>query len=347
VFCAAILQGGPVVAEDLLVFEADGGAMGPRGLYTVDTETGAIALRTTVAATHNVASMAIQTFSGDIWGIDPSNNRVVLVDPHGGALTSIGFLNGVASVADITFESNGALWAMERNAPTNIYVINLHSFTPSLIGTTTHARAGLTWLDDRLYAFSLDGALYEIDPNTGIDTLIGGGGIVARVGDAAAGANGMLYITDFSGEVFEIDPATGAAALINSTGNGDGLLGVVRSNIPEECLKLTNTGLTGGSATTWTVRSATPGQKIALVYGMQPGAVDVNGFLGYCAAIGIAGVNASKTIGHPKSADVNGEVQWTRTIPINLVDERLLTQVIGRDTCPDDCQSNILDQTVQ
>ncbi len=103
--------------------------------------------------------------------------------------------------------------------------------------------------------------------------------------------------------------------------------------------------LVAGSAADWAVSGATAGEQVAIVYGFSPGSTVVNGFAGYCASFGIAGVNQNRVL-CTKSADGGGNILCTKKIPSGMRGRRLLTQAAERNTCRDECMSNLDDQTI-
>jgi hypothetical protein len=115
---------------------------------------------------------------------------------------------------------------------------------------------------------------------------------------------------------------------------------------PSDCLSLGVDQLIGGARTTWTLSNGTPNATAAIVYGTAPGSTNVNGFAGYCASFGIKGVNQSKLICQ-KRFDGAGQFTCAKPIPVNLVGKQLLFQGAQKDTCPDQCMSNLLDLVVQ
>ncbi len=111
------------------------------------------------------------------------------------------------------------------------------------------------------------------------------------------------------------------------------------------CLTLAVDPLVAGSSASWNVSDATAGEQVAIVYGFAPGSTIVNGFAGYCASFGIQGVNQNKVI-CTKAADGAGNATCTKKIPAGVKGRRILSQAAERNTCPDECVSNLDDQTV-
>jgi len=115
---------------------------------------------------------------------------------------------------------------------------------------------------------------------------------------------------------------------------------------PTDCLGLEVDQLVGGASSTWTITDPLGSNAtVALVYGFQDGATNVNGQFGYCASFGIKGVSQSKLLCQGKLSA--GVKTCKKPIPVSAVGKRVLTQAAMRDTCPDQCMSNVLDMTVQ
>ncbi len=113
----------------------------------------------------------------------------------------------------------------------------------------------------------------------------------------------------------------------------------------QDCLTLTVDPLVGGSSADWTVSGATPGEQVAMVYGLNDGNTSINGFAGYCATFGIQGVNQNRVI-CTKSADGAGNATCTKKVPAGMSGRRVLSQAAERNTCPDECVSNLDDQVI-
>ncbi len=115
---------------------------------------------------------------------------------------------------------------------------------------------------------------------------------------------------------------------------------------PTECLGLEIDKLVGGGTSTWTITDSLGSNAVvALVYGTAPGSTSVNGFAGYCATFGIKGVNQNKLVCQGRLT--SGVKTCKSFIPTNFVGRQVLTQAAMRDTCDDECMSNLLDLVVQ
>jgi hypothetical protein len=255
-------------ASDLIYFEEDGGGGGPRGLYDLTSSTGVSSLRVTVGGSERLFGLATHPTGGTVYGVDPLRNDIFTVDVTTGAVAFVVSLNGVSTVADITFDpATGQLYGAERNSPLRLYTIDLATGNVVTIGQMPNVRSGLTFAPNGLlYGFALDGTLYRVDKTTAAETLIGGGGGPGLTEDATARSDGALFLTDFDGDLFQVDPTTGASTFVGNSGSGNGLLGIIP------------TGSGGGGCPTTvaaveTVRLGTPPNPAALLPGLTSGPV--------------------------------------------------------------------------
>jgi len=245
---------------DVVYFEENGGTGGGRGLYDFVSATGTSSLRASVGGSERLFSMAVDA-GGAVFGADPATDNLYLVDLTTGTVTFLVGLVGTATVADITFDPiSGQLYASERNAPLNLYTIDLGSGVATIVGTMTSVRSGLTFAPDgTLFGCALNGTLYVVDPLTAAETLVGSGGAgsLTLVEDGTVRPDGTIFVTDFDGDVFAIDPVTGIKTFAGTSGLGSGLLGIV----PEPM----------AAAAVEVVRLGNPPNPMALMPGLTSG----------------------------------------------------------------------------
>jgi hypothetical protein len=223
----------PALAQDLIYFEEDGGAAGPRGLYNFDSATGISTLRTAVDGAQRFFGLEVQPSTGRVFATNVPATPCTLwnIDTDTGQATLIGSINN-DTIADITFDpTDGRMFANNRNSPYRLYTIDPATAAPTLIGTTTDdARCGLVFSPTgQLYGFSIDGRLAQVDKTTGATTVISAAGVPAgfTVEDSTFTPDGRLFITMFSGHIYQVDLATGAQTLVGTSGSGTGLLGII------------------------------------------------------------------------------------------------------------------------
>ncbi len=121
--------------------------------------------------------------------------------------------------------------------------------------------------------------------------------------------------------------------------------GAMNGDILIDCLELQVSTLVAGLAATFDVSDATPGERVAIVYGFQPGTTVVNGVAGYCATFDIQGVRANRLICQ-RNADGAGNLSCRLNIPGSARGIRLLSQAAERNTCDEECVSNLDDQVI-
>jgi subtilisin family serine protease len=114
---------------------------------------------------------------------------------------------------------------------------------------------------------------------------------------------------------------------------------------PSDCITLSVANLVAGQSATWTVTGVTPGVRAAVVWGTQGGTTNVNNYAGYCCTFDIQGVNNSKLIGQP-TANGGGVATVSKSVPNNVSGLKVLMQAAEQNTCPNECVSNLLSETI-
>ncbi len=116
---------------------------------------------------------------------------------------------------------------------------------------------------------------------------------------------------------------------------------------PSDCLTLAVDNLVAGDTASFSISNGTPGAKVVTAYGTAAGETKVTGFGGYCATFGIKGVNQNKVLGGlNRSFDGAGEASFNQNIPSGAAGTDVLFQSAERDTCDDECMSNLVEMTV-
>ncbi len=163
------------------------------------------------------------SFSGNLDSINPAT----------GAISVIG-ATGLGNLAGVTGELNGTVYATDLN--NNLYTINTSTGASSLIGPTglppcpfltnpaEVSDEALFTVGGKLYA-TFDGynlntmalvdapKLYQINPTTGVATLVGP---TAFQIDAAVEVNGTVYALTGFNQVLTLDLSTGNTALVGN-----------------------------------------------------------------------------------------------------------------------------------
>jgi streptogramin lyase len=236
----ALILAAPAAADDLIYFEENGGAAGPRGLYNFDSATGLSTLRVAVPGTQRFFGLEVQPSSGRVFAtsVPETPCRLWNLDVDTGAATFIGNINNV-TIADIAFDpTTGRLYGMDRNTPYGFYSIDPATGTPTFIGNSSDAaRCGLVCdPSGQLFAFSINGILARVDKNTGAATVVGGAPVPAStLEDATFGPSGHIFFTTFDGQIWRSDPTTGLQSFVGMSGSGTGLLGIIAAPGPAPC----------------------------------------------------------------------------------------------------------------
>ncbi len=220
---------------------------------------------------------------------------------------------------------------MISRSSTSEYIFSTKPGTTGCRGKVVGAHAG-------------PGDLYDIDVSNGSSTMIYNGEFFNNCGFAYDADTALYWMIDWSGNMFTFDPSNGYARTLVLSGLGahDAL---TSAGPAVSCLTLVVDPLVAGQSASWNVSGATAGEQVAVVYGFGPGSTVVNGFAGYCASFGIKGVNQNKLI-CTKAADGNGDLSCKKSIPAGVRGQRVLSQAAERNTCPDECVSNLDDQVV-
>ncbi len=114
----------------------------------------------------------------------------------------------------------------------------------------------------------------------------------------------------------------------------------------DDCLVMKNTTLISGEVGSWKIGGFEPGDHFAIVWGTKLGSTPVKNVQNYCANFGIAGVSTKRILGQG-TADSFGTGYMDRKIPNGTSGLTVYTQAAKRDTCPDECTSNVVESTIQ
>ncbi len=177
------------------------GPTGPATLYTIDSTTGAA---TPVGATgfNRVGAIDFNPLNGMLYGIgvDPvsTNFDLITINTATGLATAVGpfggGITGFVGVADMSFRSDGTLYAIDGLA--TVYTVNTSTGAATPIGGPQSLPFG------NALAFSLSDTLYKVDNEAAyiVNQTHGSGTFVSLINypDSEDRANGM-----------DFDPATG------------------------------------------------------------------------------------------------------------------------------------------
>jgi hypothetical protein len=116
---------------------------------------------------------------GTLYGAGPDSPDVYTVDPHTGGLTTIASLpDGYSSSGDLAVVGNALLLSTTRTGQSDSLArIDLTSSAVSIVGTTGYSCIyGLASYRTRLFGFTCDGEVIQIDPTTAASTFLAGPG---------------------------------------------------------------------------------------------------------------------------------------------------------------------------
>lgn len=164
------------------LFATTGG--GSSTIYTVDPKTGAILTSVShpFGALNGLAFDAEDNLFGTQVGGPEESSELVRVNTATGALTTIGS-TGFFIIGGLAFDDSGRLFGItssNQSTPPNLLTINTDTGQVSVIAATDIPSEASSLEFDatgRLLTGASDGNLYEIDPETGVSTLIGPMGI--------------------------------------------------------------------------------------------------------------------------------------------------------------------------
>jgi len=248
----------------------------------------------------------------------------------------------------MAMEQGGPIYAINDEGfgnPDVLYTIDPNTGASSFVGTTNHASIqGLAFgINGRLFAWDGNDGLLTVNTSNGVSTDVNGGvGGTFDIQCLASGPNGRMFAARDA--LFEIDLTDGSFTMIGSGGYSD-VRGIEFTTPASDCLTLEVQNLVAGQKATFKVTGAADGEHVAVVYGLQLGSTIVNGAFGYCATFGIKGVSQAKLVVQGNIS--GGSFVGQKSIPNGAAGLTVHFQAAQRNTCPDECMSNLVTQTVQ
>jgi hypothetical protein len=229
---------------------SEGLAVGPNGslftiaynsdLYSINPATGAFALvgptglgdcTTLSSPCGPTSSLTLGSANGNIYATD-FQNRIYSVNPLTGAATLIG-PTGIPPIPFVPASLNA-------NGTINFYEAALFGAGGKLYATFDALVFDLT--TSSVASIAVAPALYQIDPSTGVATVIGPTDLsIAGV----AGGNGTQYAFNIlKGQVLNLDVATGNTSFVSNTDPTAGTIRGAASAVPEPAsIALTAVGI--------------------------------------------------------------------------------------------------------
>lgn len=333
----AVGVAGVVNADDILAVAWSGNT------YTIDSTTGSGSL----LAGSGFSSLNSMAADGSGIFYSASGPSLITIDQTTGLGTFVGD-TGLLSVRGMAMEQGGPIYAINDEGfgnPDVLYTIDPNTGASSFVGTTNHASIqGLAFgTNGRLFAWDGGAGLLTVNISNGATTDVNGGiGGSFDIQCLASGPNGRMFAARDA--LFEIDLSDGSFTTIGSGGYSD-VRGIEFTGPPADCLTLEVQNLVAGQKATFKVTGAADGEHVAVVYGLQPGSTIVNGTFGFCATFGIKGVSSSKLVVHGNIS--GGSFIGQKSIPAGTVGLTVHFQAAQRNTCPDECMSNLVTQVVR
>ncbi len=131
-------------------------------------------------------------------------------------------------------------------------------------------------------------------------------------------------------------------------GNGSLSMKIQGEQQTGDCLRLKLDRLVAGQSTEFTISNGTPGQRAILVYGLQLGETKINNIANYCATFGIKNIQQKNVIaGFNQTFGNTGQITINQFIPAPAAGLTIHFQSAQQNTCPDECISTVLTETVQ
>jgi len=244
------------VALGLVVLSAIGYSQGnayaidaSRELFDVDLTTG---MQTPIGIVGNpgtlIESLGVAP-DGRLFGSDLDGNFYEINTTTAGF--TLLFNTGLSVEGMDWYPATSRMLVSTRGPLTQIYAIDINTFTTSLVATSTSftgtnralsTRDGSTVVDFRKDVVGDGSNHFSFDLATGI--LTGHGGVTSTIKAMDRGTDGVLYGLNTSGVLYSIDPATGNISQ-RSSPTGKVYLGMATNPVPEPASML---ALAAGSA---------------------------------------------------------------------------------------------------
>ncbi len=151
---------------------------------------------------------------------------------------------------------------------------------------------------------------------------------------------------------YGLDPRKVDDAGVDDSGNGSSPIvdmGAFEFQSTTGCLRLNVTPLRAGSNTTFTVEWGIPGETVAIVWGKGGGPKTIIDLNGFCATFGfdlpLSKAN-QRTVAAGKF-DNDGIYTIQKLIPQFVQGQTFMFQAAERNTCPEECVSNVETEIVQ
>jgi len=163
--------------------------------------------------------------SPTLYGSDVSLDQLMDIDPASGLFTVIGSqgIPGSESINGLAYDQVHDVLYGVNTATDELVTLNTSTGLATTVGPTNGGQFnGLAYdpASDVLYSMTTTDQLYQINPLTGVSTLIGSTSVPDQIeGMALNGTTGALYGLNGQGQIYSINKSTGAAtSLPNAIG---------------------------------------------------------------------------------------------------------------------------------
>ncbi len=171
-------------------------------------------------------------------------------------------------------------------------------------------------------------------------------GVVALMREA----NANMPIDQLKQIIFDTAVDLGSSGEDNSYGYGmvDAYEAVLRaSGVVPSCSNLDVTNLVAGQVAEFKMtKNIERGEYVAIVYGFGGNDTSFNNFAGFCSTFGFRVSGPSQVVAQG-FVDINDEFVANIKIPGGMSGTDILFQGTKRDTCDDECMTNVVEATIQ
>ena len=154
------------------------------------------------------------------WLYANDEKEIFQVDARSGVATTLGRLaQGPLGMADIAVTPDGTIYAVTADALLRFNRVTGLTSRIATLNLTGRANALASDRLGRLFGATDDGALFEVNPSTGLTRTVGYfGSALSSEGDLAFAPDGRLFATSSTNNLLRIDTTTGRAAIVGNTG---------------------------------------------------------------------------------------------------------------------------------
>ena len=258
-FCLALFFTSHARAVTIYGTAYEGATTTPAILYTIDPNTGVASPVGSSTGFARVSAIDFNPLTGVLYGVGTDAQGgvdLITISTTTGMATAVGSLNLASgmTVTDMSFRSDGTLYAIDNSFTPGIYTINLNTGNATLLGTNNSTN----FVAGEALVFNSSNTLFHVGTNTSdgtnsIDTVNQMTGAFTSTGTMVAYpfavpnnpranamdydlTSGILYasiLNQRTNYIGEIDLATGAVSNVQLTISGLDGLAVLPSGVPD------------------------------------------------------------------------------------------------------------------